>query len=491
MTKENPNLNKNITHELAPQIFKYIYKVYDNAKISEFIESVIDTEKKLLGKDPSFVNTPRKIFLKRISKLTDEKEKLNLVIKYYILQIDAHFSPFIFKTLSLIASYGFALLLYPLTLWNMIKGLFLANKMLGKKVILEGDFDYIRSLEKKGTLIFVPNHTSNYDSIVLSNRLTYLGIKTPMWGAGLNLYANAISRFVLNNAACYRVDRRNKTRLYLETLKQYSRFYLGKGFNTIFYPGGTRSRSGKMEQRLKLGLMGTVVDAFVENSKKQKYFIIPIIMTYDYVPEDEKLSFDYFYGKAKRKKIMREKKQKLSFFEKLKDLFYKIGRSNRMYLKFGDVIMPNGELYLKKYATPKEGLDIYDREYNKELTGTLGKSIAKQYKEYNSVSAMNVFYRSILNTFLETNKTYRNLEEKELLEKLRLARVSYADVIESINNILLKLSNKHYLLKGMKAVDIFKMSLKLSKNTVKWNGKTLIILTPELVFYYANKLNFL
>jgi glycerol-3-phosphate O-acyltransferase len=34
-----------------------------------------------------------------------------------------------------------------------------------------------------------------------------------------------------------------------------------RGTNSIFFPGGTRSRSGAIENKLKMGLLGTLVEA--------------------------------------------------------------------------------------------------------------------------------------------------------------------------------------------------------------------------------------
>jgi glycerol-3-phosphate O-acyltransferase len=41
-----------------------------------------------------------------------------------------------------------------------------------------------------------------------------------------------------------------------------------RGYHSLFFPGGTRSRSGMVEKRLKLGLAGTGVEAFARNQAR-------------------------------------------------------------------------------------------------------------------------------------------------------------------------------------------------------------------------------
>ncbi len=40
-----------------------------------------------------------------------------------------------------------------------------------------------------------------------------------------------------------------------------SRLSIQRGVNSLFFPGGTRSRDGAIETDLKMGLLGTVVEA--------------------------------------------------------------------------------------------------------------------------------------------------------------------------------------------------------------------------------------
>jgi glycerol-3-phosphate O-acyltransferase len=62
------------------------------------------------------------------------------------------------------------------------------------------------------------------------------------------------------------------------------------GCHSLFYPGGTRSRSGALEQQLKLGLLGTVFEAQQYNYQAQgrtarKIFVVPVVLSYHCVLE--------------------------------------------------------------------------------------------------------------------------------------------------------------------------------------------------------------
>src|SRR5690606_28370227 len=96
------------------------------------------------------------------------------------------------------------------------------------------------------------------------------GLPPVTYGAGKNLFTNRILSFFMHNLGAYRLDRRIKHELYKTVLKTYSLVILERGFHSLFFPGGTRSRSGQIEQHLKLGLMGTGLEAYINNLRKGK-----------------------------------------------------------------------------------------------------------------------------------------------------------------------------------------------------------------------------
>ena len=88
------------------------------------------------------------------------------------------------------------------------------------------------------------------------------GLPPAVYGAGKNLFTNPVLSYFMHNLGAYRVDRRLRHALYKDVLKTYSRVLLERGYHSLFFPGGTRSRSGGVERKLKLGLAGTGIEAF-------------------------------------------------------------------------------------------------------------------------------------------------------------------------------------------------------------------------------------
>jgi len=156
------------------------------------------------------------------------------------------------------------------------------------RFIVRGEIETVRSLMKKGTVIVVPTHFSNLDSILIGYALdAFAGLPSFSYGAGLNLYNTGYTAYFMNRLGAYRVDRRKKNPIYLETLKTMSNLSIQRGVNTLFFPGGTRSRDGMLEDKLKLGLLGSVIEAQRALCQKGggKVFVVPLVLSYHFVLE--------------------------------------------------------------------------------------------------------------------------------------------------------------------------------------------------------------
>ena len=92
-------------------------------------------------------------------------------------------------------------------------------RALDGRVVLEGPIGSLRKLAEKGTLVFVPTHLSNLDSVVFGFALERAGLPPATYGAGKNLFTNPVLSYFMHNLGAYRVDRRLKHGLYKEVLK--------------------------------------------------------------------------------------------------------------------------------------------------------------------------------------------------------------------------------------------------------------------------------
>ena len=155
----------------------------------------------------------------------------------------------------------------------------------------------------RGTVVVTPTHSSNMDSIVLALGLTLNGLPPVTYGAGKNLFTNPFISYFMQNLGAYRVDRRLRFSLYKAVLKEYSSVLLERGYHSLFFPGGTRSRSNMVEQRLKLGLLSTALNAYQNNLRKaerrRRVYVVPVTINYRLVLEAETLIDDYLAGRRK------------------------------------------------------------------------------------------------------------------------------------------------------------------------------------------------
>lgn len=235
----------------------------------------------------------RSFWEKMASSIENKIEATKLlknVIERYVREICSYFSVRHYQCISKGIHHTFVHLLKPDCVGFGTAGWAFPHKRLQEKFHLMGQTDTIRALAKTGTIVLVPTHTSNWDSVVIGLAMKQLGLPPLTWGAGLNLFNNKGFRYVFNKLGTYKVDRRKKTIPYLQAQKDYACLILEWGCHTLFYPGGTRSRLGAIESDLKLGLLGTPFEAQEHNFQSQganakKFFIFPIVLNYHCVIE--------------------------------------------------------------------------------------------------------------------------------------------------------------------------------------------------------------
>ena len=219
-----------------------------------------------------------------------------------------------------------------------------APELLERVLKVEGDLEHLRQLQSEGSLVFVPTHSSNLDSIVLSQALEISCLPPTIYGAGKNLFTNPIISFFMHNLGAYRVDRRIRVSLYKDILKLYSQVMIERGYHSLFFPGGTRSRSGMIERRLKLGLLGSAVEAFTTNQVRRvdrPVWFVPTTINYALVLEAETLVKDWLMEEGQARYIIEDDEfsqidRWFAFFRKM------VGMRGACIIRFGEPIDPFG-----------------------------------------------------------------------------------------------------------------------------------------------------
>ena len=270
-------------------------------------------------------------------------------------------------------------------------------------VTAEGPLDKIRHISKRGTVVLVPTHSSNLDSIAIAWALFREGLSPVVYGAGKNLFTNPIISFFMHNLGAYRVDRRVRAMLYKEILKAYSCVAIERGYHSLFFPGGTRSRSGAIESRLKLGLAGTGVEAAARNYARgidRPVYFVPATINYALVLEAETLIEDYLKEEGRARYIIEDDEfsrieRWISFFNKFR------GLDSVCVIRFGEPLdpfgnevdeqgrskAPDGRIIDAGSYVSRRGTVSVDSRRDAAYTRALGKVLAAAYQRETVIMA--------------------------------------------------------------------------------------------------------
>jgi glycerol-3-phosphate O-acyltransferase len=225
-----------------------------------------------------------------------------------------------------------------------------------------------------------------------------------IYGAGLNLFNISIFAYFMNALGAYKVDRRKKNLMYLETLKTYSKEAIQFGCHSLFFPGGTRSRSGIIESKLKLGLLSTAIEAQRANFQQGisdvsgKIFIVPVTINYHFVLEAPSLIQDYL-SQTGQERYYKENDEfsnsyKISkflfkFFTKGSDISVSIGRAMDVMGNYVDQDGKSLDKWGREVNTEEyfmtNGKVTVDAQREEEYTQMLGKRIVEEFHKINRV----------------------------------------------------------------------------------------------------------
>jgi glycerol-3-phosphate O-acyltransferase len=340
----------------------------------------------------------------------DRRRELTDLAKHYGWDVAGNFNPRVYQVSTRLLPPIVTALLAPRTL---VKNLFSAPERiisleaLADKVIVEGPLERLRTLAQKGTMVFVPTHLSNMDSIVFGYSLERAGLPPATYGAGKNLFTNPVLSFFMHNLGAYRVDRRIKHNLYKDVLKTYSTVLLERGYHSLFFPGGTRSRSGGVERRLKLGLVGSAMEAYartVMGRQERRIFFVPATINYLITLEAETLIADFLAETGKGRFIIEDDESTRigrvsAFARKLLDM------RGAVVIRYGEPIDPFGNavddegvshdrrgrpIDPASYVRDSRGEASVDGPRDAQYTRELGEEICKAYQRDTVIMATHV-----------------------------------------------------------------------------------------------------
>ena len=350
-----------------------------------------------------------------------------------------------------------------------IRSMFRGRRHLYERLNVVGDVETVRELFKHGTVVIVPTHSSNLDSILVGYAMDQImGLPSFSYGAGLNLYNFGPAAYFMNRLGAYRVDRRKKNPIYLETLKTMSKLSIQRGVNSLFFPGGTRSRSGELESDLKMGLLGTAVEAqrtMCQDFGKQppaeksnggrpatgkKVFIVPMVICYNFVLEAPFLIEQHLRITGKEN-YLRLKDEGTSvrawlrfiwrFFSTTNDITLSIGKpmdvlgnfvdaSGRSTDRFGN------DLDIREYFMGRKDEINEDRQREEEYTKLLAERIVERYQVENVVLSSHLVAYAVFEMLLHQNP------KLDLFGILRLPHDDYVFPFRAVEEVVEQMQDK-------------------------------------------------
>ncbi len=143
------------------------------------------------------------------------------------------------------------------------------------------DEEALREVDPDATVIFVMNHRSNVDYLLV----TYLASTQSALSYAVGEWARIwpLSR-IIRAMGAYFIRRRSRNALYRRVLARYVRMATDGGVTQAIFPEGGLSRNGKLAQP-KLGLLSYIVNGFDAETGRDVIFV-PVGLNYDRVLED-------------------------------------------------------------------------------------------------------------------------------------------------------------------------------------------------------------
>jgi glycerol-3-phosphate O-acyltransferase len=378
----------------------------------------------------------------------DRSQILHQVLSHYAEEIGGRFDPRVYNFAVHAVPWMFSWILNAASVsrflpWGM-------TESLQSRLRIVGEVPHLQRLAQQGTILLVPTHQSNIDSLLIGYVIYLMKLPPFAYGAGLNLYSNPFLSFFMSNLGAFTVDRQKSDAVYKQVLKNYSTRILREGIHSIFFPGGGRARSGAIESKVKLGLLGTGLDAQIANLREGKakpnVYIVPMVTSYHFVLEASSLIEDYLMESGKSRFMSMDDEswqptQVLKFFWRAfssqTGITVRLGKPLDIFGNFvddeGQSIGPNGTTIDPKRWLTTRGELRADPQRDHEYTRELGAKLVERFHEDNTVLTSHLVAFALLEAI---RKKYPELE---LFRFLRLSTaqrsIPYADFLASAQTL--------------------------------------------------------
>ncbi|MGB0645576.1 MAG: 1-acyl-sn-glycerol-3-phosphate acyltransferase [Bradymonadia bacterium] len=449
---------------------------------------------------------------RRIGRLDEHelRREIEKRVSYYTRDIAGYFDRRVYSFATRVVPFGLSALF---NTTDLAQG-FRQVRHLADRIQIQGPMSHLADLARMGTLIIMPTHSSNLDSIVMGWSFTHARLPPCVYGAGKNLFTNPLIGYFMKNLGAYRVDRRLGHVLYKDVLKCYSQVLIERGYHSLFFPGGTRSRSGCVESKLKLGLLGSAQMAFSERVQRgddRPIFLVPVTINYPLVLEGETLVEDYLKDEGQARYIIDD--DEFSRFGRIFQYATKVmGLDTSMVLRFGEPldvfgnrvdkfghsIGPSGHRLNPAEYLFRDGVYVPDPDRDSELTRQAGEAVVEAYRRNTVVLPTNFL------GFLLLERERALSPQRDLFALLRTCggeRHSKVDVgnqalklraklmsLETQGALVLSEAVREQSIEGLLEEAVTSLSSYHLRPTVEQDEKGFYLRDPKMAFYYGNRL---
>jgi glycerol-3-phosphate O-acyltransferase len=468
---------KEFIEEVAQKTFEKIKELRPVTKrLTDELEATVYREQQRMKRnrwrvdpadEPQFWSQVKEELLALTGKAPEETdakadELMLRIVTRYASEIAGNFKPNSYRITRELIKFWFGRLLNGARV-KKFGAIFRREYTLRDKIQIVGKAKQLRNLARKGTVIMVPTHFSNLDSVLIGWVIHSLGLPAFIYGAGLNLFNIKIFAYFMNSLGAFKVDRRKKNLPYLETLKLYSTLAIQKGAHTLFFPGGTRSRSGSLEKQLKLGLLSSTVEAqrnlyqdTEEGKEVRKIFIVPVTLNYHFVLEAPDLIDEYLSVKGQDKYLPEQDKYGswqllqflFKFFTKGSNISVSIGPGLDVLGNYvddeGNSLDANNRVIEPRDYFISNGKITADKQREDEYTRMLSQRIVHEYHRINRVFA------SHLVAFVAFEMWQKKHPKLDLFGLLRLPEEDQVIPYEEFRETCKRVRKQIYLLKEEK-----------------------------------------
>lgn len=153
--------------------------------------------------------------------------------------------------------------------------------------LVTSDQEALTAVDPRATVVFVMNHRSNMDYILVA----YLAASSTALSYAVGEWARIWPlQTLIRSMGAYFVRRRSRDPLYRRVLERYVHMATASGVTQAVYPEGGLSRDGRLRPP-KLGLFDYMLRSFDPTGERDVVFV-PVGINYDRVLEDRTLLLD-------------------------------------------------------------------------------------------------------------------------------------------------------------------------------------------------------